>query len=273
MPGGPTAVKRFKHKNYPWLGNELGKTGDVYPPFRPVKVEGRAAEVVLRTYTFNDFGLWDSVKSQGKEILAAPIRLRVETAAGEQDWQFAPGQWTVCEPRRAVYETAAAAPAVEVRTKSALEYEGCMKVEMDLLPGKQPQPVRRLWLEIPLKDKEAPLFHYCAMDGMRRNYAGKTPRGGRIVWGPQATQGWLPPLWKAEPGGDDGLLWTCRDIRPNQANVIPTDFVPYIWLGGGELRAGLLRRQRQGIHPRSQGPSADHRAPRGSALPARRAGQ
>ena len=147
-----------------------------------------------------------------------------------------------------------------------------MKVEMDLLPGKQPQPVRRLWLEIPLKDKEAPLFHYCAMDGMRRNYAGKTPRGGRIVWGPQATQGWLPPLWKAEPGGDDGLLWTCRDIRPNQANVIPTDFVPYIWLGGGE-RAGLLRRQRQGIHPRSQGPSADHRAPRGSALPARRAGQ
>ena len=234
LPGGPTAVKRFKHKNYSWLGNELGKSRSIYPPFQPVKVEGRAANVVLRTYVMNGFGLWDSVKSQGKEILAAPIRLRVETAAGEQDWRFVGGQWTIHEPWRAVYESVAAAPAVEVRTKSSLEYDGCMKVEMDLLPGKHAAPIRRMWLEIPLRDQEAPLFHYCAMDGMRRNYAGRTPRGGRIVWGPQPTQGWLPPLWKAEPGGDDGLLWTCRDIRPNQANVIPTNFVPYIWLGGGE---------------------------------------
>ena len=234
LPGGPTAVKRFKHKNYSWLGNDLGKSRSVYPPFQPVKVEGRAADVVLRTYVMNGFGLWDSVKSQGKEILAAPIRLRVETAAGEQDWRFAGGQWTTHEPWRAVYESVAATPAVEVRTKSSLEYDGCMKVEMDLLPGKHAAPIRRMWLEIPLRDQEAPLFHYCAMDGMRRNYAGRTPRGGRIVWGPQPTQGWLPPLWKAEPGGDDGLLWTCRDIRPNQANVIPTNFVPYIWLGGGE---------------------------------------
>jgi len=109
-----------------------------------------------------------------------------------------------------------------------------MKVEMDLLPGKRPEAIRRMWLEIPLRDEEASLFHYCAMDGMRRNYAGKTPRGGKIVWGSQPAQGWLPPLWKAEPGSDDGVLWTCRDIRPNQANIIPTDFVPYIWLGGGE---------------------------------------
>jgi len=232
--GGPDVVKRFKHKNYPWLGNSLGKSDAVYPPFRPIKIDDRTAEVVLRKYVMNGFGLWDHVESQGKEILAAPIRLRVETTAGEQEWRLAGGRWTVREPRRAVYETTAAAAAVEIHSKSSLEFDGCMKVEMDLLPGKQPASVRRMWLEIPLRDKEAPLFHYCAMDGMRRNYAGRTPRGGRIVWGPQPAQGWLPPLWKAEPGGDDGVLWTCRDIRPNRANVIPTDFVPYLWLGGGE---------------------------------------
>ena len=72
----------------------MGKDLAVYLPFQPVKVEDRAAEVVLRTYIMNGFGLWDSVKSQGKEVLAAPIRLRVETVAGEQDWRFAAGQWT-----------------------------------------------------------------------------------------------------------------------------------------------------------------------------------
>ena len=46
-------------------------------------------------------------------------------------------------------------------------------------------------------------------------------------------QGALPPVWKAEPGSDDGVLWTCRDIRPWK-HVIQSDFVPYIWLGGGE---------------------------------------
>ena len=199
LGGGPTVVKRFKQRNYPWLGNKLGKNNAVYPPFQPVKVRGHTAEVVLRTYILNGFGLWCSVKSQGKEILAAPIRLRIETGAGEQGWQFASGHWTASEPRRAVYEGAAAAPAVEVRTTSSLEYDGCMKVEIDMLPGKQPEPIHRMWLEIPLRDGEFPLFHYCAMDGMRRNYAGKTPRGGEIIWGPQAAQGWLPPLWKAEP--------------------------------------------------------------------------
>ena len=70
LGGGPTVVKRFKQRNYPWLGNELGKNNAVYPPFQPVKVRGHTAEVVLRTYILNGFGLWCSVKSQGKEILA-----------------------------------------------------------------------------------------------------------------------------------------------------------------------------------------------------------
>ena len=36
------------------------------------------------------------------------------------------------------------------------------------------------------------------------------------------------------------MLCTCHYIRPNQANVIPTDFVPYIWLGGGERRPAFF---------------------------------
>jgi hypothetical protein len=236
-----TTRKFFKHKNFVWLGNTLGKNDAIYPPFEPVHVKGKDAGVVLRRYKMNGFGLWDSVTSEEKEILAKPIVLRVQTEAGEQQWQFGDSRWTTIQPHLAVFEAEATARAVQVCTRSSLEYDGCMKVELDLLPGKAGEIVQRLWLEIPLKDEESPLFHYAAFEAMRRNYAGKTPRGGKITWmsqpydkdPPPWPAGALPPVWKAEPGSDDGLIWTCRDIRPWK-HVIQSDFVPYVWLGGGQ---------------------------------------
>ncbi len=230
----PNALVRrgFQHKDFPWLGNTLGKSDAVYPPFEPIRVVEREASVVLRTHRMNGFGLWDSVVSRGKEMLAAPITLRLRTDQGEAAWQFGEGRWMSLQPHRAVFQAEAITPALRIRTQSSLEYDGCMKVRLDLLPGERPQTIRRLWLEIPLKDGEAPLFHYSAFECMRRNYAGKTPCGGQIAWGPRP-EAWLPPQWSARPGSDDGLLWTCRDIRPWQ-HVIKSDFVPYIWLGGAE---------------------------------------
>ncbi len=229
---GPFMVKRFQHKNYPWLGNTLGISHKIYPPFEPIAVSGNEARVVLRQYTMNGFGLWDSVISKGKEILAAPIALRLLTANGEERWQFSPGKWTSQAADAVVYQAEAESAPVRVRTTSTIEVDGCMKVEIELLPGRRATEIQRLSLEIPLKDREAPLFHYCAFECMRRNYAGQTPRGGKIIWGSKPEE-WLPPLWHAEPGSDDGVLWTCRDIRP-WSHVIATDFVPYLWLGGAE---------------------------------------
>ena len=234
---GSSVSKSFKHKNYSWLGNNLGKNNTVYPPFTPITVRGEEVDVVLRTYKLNSFGLFDSIKSEGKEILAAPIVLRVLTAGGEQKWEFEKGQWTVTLPHLAVYETIATTPSVRVRVKSSLEYDGCMKVDLDLLPGAKAETIERMWLEIPYKNNEASYFHYCAFDNMRANYAGVTPRGGKIAWAlkkPDKTGTLtLPALWTAAPGSDDGIIWTCRDVRYYCPNTIATGFVPYIWLGSG----------------------------------------
>ena len=67
---------------------------------------------------------------------------------------------------------------------------------------------------------------------MRRNYVGKTPRGGHIIWGPKE-KAHVPPTWEAEGGSEEGVIWANRDITPWR-KVTVTDFVPYIWLGGGE---------------------------------------
>ena len=88
--------------------------------------------------------------------------------------------------------------------------------------------VQRLWLEIPLADREVPLF-FPQLSGCRENYAGPTPRGGKIVWQPRTTE-WMnfpARTWKAEPGPEDGVIWTPRACYQR-------DFAYYLWLGGAE---------------------------------------
>ena len=204
----------------------------VFPPYTPVKAGGNKVDVVLREYTMNGFGLWDSVISESKELLAAPIALHAEGEKGELSWQFGPASWSKTAANVATYEADARCGAVHVHTASTIEYDGCMKVEMDLLPTEEHVSLQRLWLDIPLRDAVAPLFHYTAFEGMRWNYAGEVPHGGHIAWDLNPPH-WAPPLWSATPGSNDGTVWTCRDIRPER-HVIPSDFVPYIWLGGAE---------------------------------------
>jgi hypothetical protein len=243
MNDAPVEVKRtFMHKNFEWLGNKLGITDKVYPPFTPITVNGKDVGVVLRNYRMNGFGLWDNIKSEGKEILNGPILLHLATENGESTWSFGSGKWISQTQARVVYQAEAECPSVRVKTISTIDYDGAMKVEMELSPGNSPEPIKRLWLEIPIKDEEAPLFHYSIAPGIRRNYSGATPRGGKITWinhpddihtPPNYSRGGTnAPVWKAEPGSDDGVVWTNRDMRPWE-HVWKTDFVPYIWLGGG----------------------------------------
>jgi hypothetical protein len=238
---GAEIKRNFVHKNFEWVGNTIGITDKVYAPFTPIKVNEKEVEVVLRTYRMNGFGLWDRVTSEGKELLTGPIVLHLVTDKGSASWEFREGQWTSRTPNQVVYEAVAEAPAVRVKAKSIIEYDGAMKVEMEFSPGKSKEVVRRLWLEIPIKDEEAHLFHYSAVPDIRRNYSGATPHGGKIVWSnhpddkdnpPSYFRGGAnAPVWRAEPGSNDGIVWTNRDIRPWE-HVWKTDFVPYIWLGG-----------------------------------------
>lgn len=89
----------------------------------------------------------------------------------------------------------------------------------------------RLYLELRFRDQDVPLFHYTGNDAMRHNYAGKTPRGGKIVW--DLVQGWVPCDWKAEPGPNNGIIWDSTQIKhwsPGNRD----NFCPYVWLGAEE---------------------------------------
>lgn len=236
----PVVERSFLHKNFPWLGNDLGKSNKVYPPYEPIRVNDRKVNVVMRSYKMNGFGLWDSVISEGKELLTGPVELHLVTDKGEIKWNFIDSKWITQSANKVIYEAVAETPSVRIKTMSTIEYDGAMKVELEMIPGQSGENIQALWLEIPMKNSEAPLFHYSIAPEIRRNYSGATPHGGKITWmsfpgdtdPPTYPRGAKAPIWKAEPGSEDGIIWTNRDIRP-WLHVWKTDFVPYFWLGGG----------------------------------------
>jgi len=168
-------TRRITRKVFPWEGNTLGITEKVLPPFEPIQVKDRDLSVVLRTYRVNGLGLWDSVKAAGnvsagpaKEILAAPVTLKLngKPLAGQ-------GRFTKKAAHEVVYE----GEARQIRTRTTTEYDGCMKVELTLLPG----ALDSLCLDIPLQDSVAPLLH-CSTTSLRVNPATATPAGEGVMW-------------------------------------------------------------------------------------------
>ncbi|MCX5662969.1 MAG: DUF6067 family protein [Planctomycetota bacterium] len=204
IPGFADPIDRqFTYKRFPFEGNTIGLDGPIYPPFKPIKVEGDSVDVVLRRYEVDGLGLWRQVATDGHDLLARPMSLVVdgtERLAGRG--KFAPADAT---GKTAVFEGRAAHPAVSVATRCTTEYDGCMKVELTLAPGERKTELQSLWLEIPMRDEEAPLWHV-ATTSLRVNPAGATPAG-------------------------QGNVWNSRKFPDGEWYG---NFKPYIWLGGEE---------------------------------------
>lgn len=202
-------LRTFTRTHRVWERNTLGITAEVYPPFEPIRTLGDTVEVVLRRYAMDGLGLWKSVQARGQkdgsvmqELLAAPIAL---VADGGRTLQ-GQGRVTRAAGHEVVFEGMASDPAVEVKTRTVTEYDGCQKVELTLLPPKQKgAELKSLWLDIPLKDELAPIYHVATCN-LRINPAGATPAGTGQVWDTR--------------NFPDGDWWG--------------GFRPYIYLGGAE---------------------------------------
>jgi hypothetical protein len=171
----------FERIHFPWEGNKLGITDEIYKPYEPVKVNGNEVSTVQRKYRMNDFGFWSSVISKGKEILAGPITLNYRTVSGKTENWTTSGSFKSSTPQLAVYEGSAESAPLKVKTVSEIEMDGMMKVTMEMMPGKEPEEIEKLWLEVPLKNEIVKLLHEDTAC-LRRNYAGSVKQGDGVIW-------------------------------------------------------------------------------------------
>jgi len=228
------AGKVFRRTRFAWENCTFGTEHVVYPPFTPVVVKGARVSVVDRTYTVNALGLFDSVISKGRELLAAPMRLVAEDADGKQiEWQADNVNGSVLYPDLATFECSTHSSFARLRSTVSIEEDGCAKVTWTLQPGEKSITVRRMWLEIALNESEAPLCHFVGLNSMRNNYAGKVPRGGKIIW---FNQNYRPARFEVEPfAGSVPASYQVWEAR-NQMHWggEKWNFAPYVWLGAEE---------------------------------------
>jgi len=211
LPGG-REVCRITRKNFPWLGNDLGREKVVIPPFTPIRTCGNEVEVLFRKHRLNHFGLWDSVESKGTELLAEPMSFELVSEGKTVPWR---GEIKKLELRNGGHDASyraesANAAGISLTVAGYAEYDGFFwnRFELD---NPVRRPVDRLTVRIPLKDAQMPLFHVIS-NTIRTNPAGALPAG-------------------------EGELWNgtklVRQLHFGQP-VMHKQFVPYVWLGGVE---------------------------------------
>jgi hypothetical protein len=221
LTGGakPVIEERSIRRDRPeWEGNRLGLENIVVPPFTPLAVDadGPVVRSVQRVHTHGQAGLWRQVTSQGRDLLAAPVRLEVTHngkvhAAGGQ-----PGRIVEATPTHVSGEAGWTAGPLSGTTRFAYDYDGMMTLTLQLAPTKT--EVERVQLVIPLKASEAWLMHPVTT-GLRQHFAGRIPalsfvEGTPLPKGKETTR----------------TVWTSAKV-PNRINGT---FVPYIYMGGPE---------------------------------------
>jgi hypothetical protein len=137
-----------------WLGNDLGLSDAVPPPFTAVKVEGKRVAVVQREYLLQDSGLPAQIVSLGENLLAAPATLVTVVNGQPERWAFTPLAPVAQKPREAAWRLAGSSASLELRGTLTIEFDGLGVWDITLAP-KGTVVIDNLFLEFPVNRKDA----------------------------------------------------------------------------------------------------------------------
>ncbi len=219
----------FNRKRFAWETETLGQERIVIPPFTAMTVDNRHARVscILRTHDMEGNGLWKQVTSQGIPLLAAPLRVEIESAGKVYLISGKKVTFTEREPDRVQGTASWHSGPFRGRTDFSFEYDGMAKISLHFEPAAQ--CVESMRLVIPMKTCETWLMHPVT-DLLRFHYAGRIPNGTGTFWHDSGKTNTVRYTETGAPG-DDGKVWDSRHVGRYR---LPAPFVPYIWLGGAE---------------------------------------
>jgi len=232
---------RYDHeKDLPWLGNTLGISTKVQPPWTPIApqksaVSGQKAEGVAfscwgRTYRVNGGGLLTGIDTKAqsgldqapRDILAGPVK--VELVQDGKAVTLAPG----AAPRdvqvadhQASWSGALSGGGWRIETAVTLEYDGYALHRVRIVPPQPGARVDALRLVVPLKGEYATQLH--AVGGGPGQWFRHTvnsltldpARSGR--------------LWHS---GQSSVLSDKPVNEEYGVAQLAGNFRPYVWLGG-----------------------------------------
>ena len=201
----------------------------ILPPFLPVRVETdqlqHIVHVIGRDYTVGADGLLASIRSEGVELLASPVRLVAEEDGEPSEWdENYPENESESFIQSRSDESVVICGAKQSRrfivdTCWRFEYDGCVDISLKVMTRGQtvaqafgiestkPMLFRldRLWLEVPLRAESMTLFHMYPNSDVKM--ADGTVRPESLM----STGGMLPRQSCAMPF--KALLWLGNEER------------------------------------------------------------
>ncbi|MHB9071343.1 MAG: glycoside hydrolase domain-containing protein [Sedimentisphaerales bacterium] len=183
----------------PEIYSEIGYVPEVPEPWTPVVIEGNNVDVWNRSVAFGGNGLPESIKSAGMTVLAGPIVMRAFADGKELPAMIGSHQVKKLSQGSAEAVGSVSFPGLSVSTRSLTEFDGCIRVELEINPGMAQGP-NSLILEIPLSKKFAELIHSHVMSWGNTN-SGSIPDGDGVVW----SKNFNPVIWLGNTNA--GLCW------------------------------------------------------------------
>ena len=185
-----------------WLGNKIGISDKVPPPWTPLEVEGKTVRCWGREYHFGESAFPQEVVTRGESILASPIRLRLDIDGKEISWKGAAGEVTHASETEVHLSTKNEAAGIELGALTSIEFDGMIRTDLKLKP-QRPLKIRKMYLEIPLKEKYAKYIH-CTKSRSRAAFA-------RAI----SADGWKGPFHPLVllTDEDRGLCWFTESMK------------------------------------------------------------
>jgi len=159
-----------------WLDSTLGLEDEVVPPFTPLKVRGDMIECLGRKVKFGAIGLPESIQSNGREILASPVRFVVETENGQVAFKPSKRKWLKRNEAVAEWQVVAMNEAINLTVRTKMEFDGCIMHSVEV-QAKRDLSIKDIRLEVPIR-KEVAVY----MMGMGYR-GGKRPKEWQWQWG------------------------------------------------------------------------------------------
>lgn len=191
-------------KEFPWAGNKIGKERIVIPPFTDMTVSGSSIHCALREYKFGETGFPASIIAAGKEVLAAPVALKILTI-DNQVLTFKGTRFKITEQAadRVEFESDIECGVIRGKLKAWMEYDGVLFYSMTLDSPQEVQ-VKRLYLEVSYAD--AKLFHVGANNFRQEK-----------------------PFWYTANLKGENVIWKSNNM--SLTKELYTSFLPTVWLG------------------------------------------
>ncbi len=141
-----------------WLGNKLGLTDAIQPPWTPIEVKGTSLSVWGRRHELaGGFGLPTQIVSQGEELLSTPVSLEIRQDGKPLIISDAKVAVAMSAPGTAEWNGSASAGDLSISLSGRLEYDGMMLIKLTVAPKEPKSPVKldAVSLETVLPSKRA----------------------------------------------------------------------------------------------------------------------